>query len=263
MHSLDFPTVDLRVGVDTLEFARLTAGELAQLVATVSPEECVTVVTPNLHHIALMREGRVQMERYHEPDVLLADGWPVAMALTVGSGETVERATGSDLLRAVLDLDGGGKTLVVVGGQHESDLTGLERTATAKGWGYVRHPAPRNAFGADGSPGANLLQWIASHSAPNAVVAIGVGSPKQEIIASELKRLGASGWVLCVGMGVDFANGTQSRAPILVRDLRLEWLHRLITEPRRLAGRYVADARHLIPLLRENWRARSTGSVAR
>ena len=46
--------------------------------------------------------------------------------------------------------------------------------------------------------------------------------------------------VLGVGAAFDFLAGTKSRAPSWMQDHGLEWLHRLATEPRRLAGRYLA-----------------------
>jgi len=42
-----------------------------------------------------------------------------------------------------------------------------------------------------------------------------------------------------VGAVFDFASGTKSRAPRWVRRAGLEWVHRLVTEPRRLWRRYL------------------------
>jgi N-acetylglucosaminyldiphosphoundecaprenol N-acetyl-beta-D-mannosaminyltransferase len=41
-----------------------------------------------------------------------------------------------------------------------------------------------------------------------------------------------------VGAAFDFLSETKPRAPKWARDVGLEWLHRLMTEPRRLARRY-------------------------
>jgi N-acetylglucosaminyldiphosphoundecaprenol N-acetyl-beta-D-mannosaminyltransferase len=42
----------------------------------------------------------------------------------------------------------------------------------------------------------------------------------------------------CVGAAFDFHAGTSRRAPTWMRRSGLEWLHRLGSEPRRLARRY-------------------------
>ena len=47
---------------------------------------------------------------------------------------------------------------------------------------------------------------------------------------------------LCVGATIDFLAGEKPRAPVWMRRVGLEWLHRLASEPRRLAKRYLRDA---------------------
>ena len=51
--------------------------------------------------------------------------------------------------------------------------------------------------------------------------------------------LDAKGMMLGVGAGFDFLAGTKKRAPYIMQKLGLEWLHRLLCEPRRLGGRYL------------------------
>jgi len=62
---------------------------------------------------------------------------------------------------------------------------------------------------------------------------VGMGSPKQEKwAANHLKELGVP-LVMCVGGSLDVIAGKVKRAPVLMRKAGLEWLWRLITEPRR------------------------------
>jgi N-acetylglucosaminyldiphosphoundecaprenol N-acetyl-beta-D-mannosaminyltransferase len=42
-----------------------------------------------------------------------------------------------------------------------------------------------------------------------------------------------------VGAAFDFHAGTLARAPLWMREHGLEWLHRLVSEPRRLWRRYL------------------------
>lgn len=67
---------------------------------------------------------------------------------------------------------------------------------------------------------------------------LGVSAPKQEIWAvAHAEALGIP--IACVGAAFDFITGSQPRAPRWVRAMRLEWLFRLISEPRRLWRRYL------------------------
>ncbi|HEV7432372.1 MAG TPA: WecB/TagA/CpsF family glycosyltransferase, partial [Steroidobacteraceae bacterium] len=65
------------------------------------------------------------------------------------------------------------------------------------------------------------------------------GVPGQELwIAANAERL-TPPVILGVGALFDFYSGAISRAPRLLRELRMEWLYRLLREPRRLFRRYV------------------------
>lgn len=66
---------------------------------------------------------------------------------------------------------------------------------------------------------------------------IGLGAPKQEIWMAEHKDK-IEGLMVGVGAGFDYFAGNISRAPMWMQKSNLEWLYRLIQEPRRLFKRY-------------------------
>jgi N-acetylglucosaminyldiphosphoundecaprenol N-acetyl-beta-D-mannosaminyltransferase len=69
------------------------------------------------------------------------------------------------------------------------------------------------------------------------IVWVGLGSPKQDYVTARLSTLTGK---TAVGIGAAFAflAGTQSEAPKVLQSVGLEWLFRLLTEPRRLWRRY-------------------------
>jgi N-acetylglucosaminyldiphosphoundecaprenol N-acetyl-beta-D-mannosaminyltransferase len=73
------------------------------------------------------------------------------------------------------------------------------------------------------------------------IVWVGLGTPKQDF---ELERLARSIGVVAVGVGAafNFESGQIATAPKWLRNLGLEWLHRLFQEPRRLMRRYSVGA---------------------
>ena len=89
--------------------------------------------------------------------------------------------------------------------------------------------------------------WCASRS----------GNPKQE---RWIDRYGAAvGAPVLIGIGgsLDFITGSTRRAPTWMQRLGLEWLHRAISEPRRLIGRYARDIRVFLPgVAAQAWRGR-------
>ena len=70
------------------------------------------------------------------------------------------------------------------------------------------------------------------------IVWIGLGTPKQDVLA---QALAARTGTLCIGVGAafDFVGGTVREAPKWMQWAGLEWLFRLASEPRRLWRRYL------------------------
>jgi len=89
------------------------------------------------------------------------------------------------------------------------------------------------------------------------ILFVGLGCPKQERwIAEHRDRLS------CVSVGVgaafDFIAGTKSQAPSWMQARGLEWLYRLVSEPRRLWRRYLYNnPRFLVAFGLQLWRERA------
>jgi exopolysaccharide biosynthesis WecB/TagA/CpsF family protein len=54
---------------------------------------------------------------------------------------------------------------------------------------------------------------------------------------------------LCIGASIDFLTGKQRRAPLWVQKAGLEWLHRLLSDPRRLTSRYLIECPRIFYLI--------------
>lgn len=82
-------------------------------------------------------------------------------------------------------------------------------------------------------------QFVESAS-PFRFCLIAVGEPQGTMLAHSLAvRNKARGLALAIGASIDFITGKQRRAPVWMQRLALEWLYRLLREPRRLARRYL------------------------
>jgi N-acetylglucosaminyldiphosphoundecaprenol N-acetyl-beta-D-mannosaminyltransferase len=82
---------------------------------------------------------------------------------------------------------------------------------------------------------------------------VGLGSPKQDVVAQQLRALDAAPIILCVGAAFEFVAGTKRRAPLWMRRSGLEWLHRLASEPRRLWRRYLIGNALFVAGLALDW----------
>jgi N-acetylglucosaminyldiphosphoundecaprenol N-acetyl-beta-D-mannosaminyltransferase len=70
------------------------------------------------------------------------------------------------------------------------------------------------------------------------LVFIGLGCPRQEIFAQD-NREKINAVQVCVGAAFDFHAGNKKMAPAILQRFGLEWLYRLVQEPRRLWKRYL------------------------
>jgi N-acetylglucosaminyldiphosphoundecaprenol N-acetyl-beta-D-mannosaminyltransferase len=71
------------------------------------------------------------------------------------------------------------------------------------------------------------------------VILIGMGVPKQEIIAEKLSNKVDTSLFICVGNFFEFYLGTVKRIPEKYRNWGVEWIYRLFQEPKRLWNRYI------------------------
>ena len=80
------------------------------------------------------------------------------------------------------------------------------------------------------------------------ILFVGLGSPLQEVftvdIAKVLKERKKEVVIIPVGAAFDFIAKTKRQAPIWMQDKGLEWLFRLLSEPRRLLKRYCIYGTH-------------------
>ncbi|MGH9548673.1 MAG: WecB/TagA/CpsF family glycosyltransferase, partial [Terriglobales bacterium] len=85
------------------------------------------------------------------------------------------------------------------------------------------------------------------------VLLVAMGNPKQELFIQE--HLAATGCIIGIGVGAlyDFLAGDFPRAAPWIQRWRLEWLYRLIQEPRRLAGRYLVGIPLFLTRILEQW----------
>jgi N-acetylglucosaminyldiphosphoundecaprenol N-acetyl-beta-D-mannosaminyltransferase len=170
-----------------------------------------------------------------EADLVTADGMSVVWASHLFGRALRERVTGIDLFeRLVEHAAHRGLSLYFLGARDESVRQTVDLLA-------IRYPKLRVAGYRNGyfetSESGSVADAIKLSNADMLFVAM--GSPAQEYwIASNLVRTGVR-FALGVGGSFDHVSGRVARAPRWMQRIGLEWLHRLIHEPRRLWKRYL------------------------
>jgi N-acetylglucosaminyldiphosphoundecaprenol N-acetyl-beta-D-mannosaminyltransferase len=112
--------------------------------------------------------------------------------------------------------------------------------------------SPPLGFETDVQENERIVAAIAA-AEPDLLI-VGFGAPKQELWTSQHYQQLRAKVVLCVGATIDFLAGAKSRSPRWMRKAGMEWLHRMLTEPRRLTRRYARDAWVFPRLVWSEWR---------
>jgi len=242
-------TERVRIGqiwVDALTFQ----GALEAIEALVRSGTGGSVFTPNVDHVVTAEDDAAFRRAYDDVSLSLADGQPIIWAAKLMGTPVPEKISGSDLIEPLLRLAGrSGWRVFLLGGAPGVAEAAADRSHRDFGVNIVGTASPFIRL--DGTPG-DLDQGAAEVSAAKPdLVLVAMGAPKQERwIHHNRARLGpavAAG----IGASLDFVIGRIARAPGWVSSAGLEWLYRLVREPRRLAHRYlVKDPRFLAVLAR-------------
>jgi N-acetylglucosaminyldiphosphoundecaprenol N-acetyl-beta-D-mannosaminyltransferase len=121
--------------------------------------------------------------------------------------------------------------------------------------------SPPFGFDRDPAQSHDAIQRI-NRCSPDVLV-VGLGAPKQELWLQKYQSQLTVGVAIAAGGTIDFLAGRQTRAPRWVQKLRMEWSHRLLTNPGRLTGRYARNAWHLPRLLLQEHFARKANLRSR
>jgi N-acetylglucosaminyldiphosphoundecaprenol N-acetyl-beta-D-mannosaminyltransferase len=224
---------------------------------------CRFVVTPNVDHAVMFQTNEKLRAAYDSASLVLADGAPVVAAARLLRRALPERVPGSDLAPAIFTrvtsiaaaseaAPAPLRVFLLGAGPGVADRAAANIAARWPGVEVVGTLSPPMGFERDPMENSRILAAVAA-TRPD-VLMVGFGAPKQELwVHAHADQLDAK-VALCIGATIDFLAGEKRRAPQWMRRFGLEWLHRLSTEPRRLAKRYLRDAWIFPQLVWRDWR---------
>ena len=199
------------------------------------------VVTPNLDILRRATRDAGFRRLYDDTTMRLADGMPLVWASRLQRTPLPERAAGSDLIYKIAEhASAGGLSLFMLGGNPgTAERAAAVLMARYTGLQIAGFECPPVGFERDSRSLAELIGRV-EHARP-AIVLVALGCPKQEHVIAHLRPRLPNAWFVGVGITFSFVAGEVGRAPHWMRNSGLEWIHRLLQEPRRLARRYLLD----------------------
>ncbi len=199
------------------------------------------LVTANLDFLRRHVKDPRDRGTYAAADLRVADGMPLVWASKLQGTPLPERIAGSSLVLPLCRRAAQrGLSVYLLGGEERANEEAAERLVQeCPGLVLAGRSAPfvsaEPTFEEIASLRAALLE------ARPRIVLVAFGSPKQERVIAALKSDFPDAWWIGVGISLSFIAGHVKRAPVLVQRLGLEWVHRLVQEPRRLFRRYVIE----------------------
>jgi len=254
---LSVPPEEVRIG--PLNILRLQEAEALDMVrAAVLSQKPLDIAICNAHTI---------LTALDTPDyaatlgamTLLNDGVGVNLASQVLNGKSFpDNLNGTDFVPLLLENAGLPLRIYLFG-------AGEAQVQATKGCIEVLYPDHLIVGARNGYFDPAKIEEICAEiqAAEPDLLLVGMGNPRQEqFIVENRHRLSAVTVAIGVGALFDFMSGSVVRAPRPVRALGMEWLFRLLQEPRRLSKRYfVGIPRFLYQIAKLKWADRRRGSV--
>ena len=234
------------VDVWGLPLARLdTDGTLELIERMIDRDRPGFFITANLHYARLTAASEYLQELNERATFITADGMPLVWQARWQGQPLPERVAGSDLVDLICKQ-------AALHGHRVFFLGGADGVAneTAR---RLKEKYPLLAVAGIASPsfremGSEDHETLVAkiHATRPDILFAALGQPKGEVwLDRHREELGIP---VCVQIGasLDFLAGQARRAPRWMQRWGIEWLHRMTTDPRRLAPRYLRDAMFLL-----------------
>jgi N-acetylglucosaminyldiphosphoundecaprenol N-acetyl-beta-D-mannosaminyltransferase len=237
-----------RLRIGTLWVDVLTFNEaLGEIEALVDRKRGGAVFTPNVDHVVKAATNPAFTQAYECASLSLADGMPLLWASPLLGCSLPERVAGSDLLMPLLEMSArrGWRVYLLGGAQGVAEAVAKLLTEkmgiTVAGWDDAR-------ISSDGSdPSGATIERV--RAAKPDLVFVALGPPKQELWIHRASTALGPAVALGVGASLDFIVGRYRRAPAWMGRFGLEWLFRLLQEPRRLWRRYLVEGPRFVSII--------------
>ncbi|MES3152080.1 WecB/TagA/CpsF family glycosyltransferase [Sphingomonas faeni] len=195
-------------------------------------------VTPNIQHVAAMRSDPEFAAAMQGAQIIVCDGFPVFRYAQMRGQSLPGRVTGRDVVaRMMADMSR-------LEGHRVFLIVDTQETATAiRDWLAALAPTlavetlvPPFGFGNDPAYCADLVGRIGAFG--TTLLFLCVGAPQSEVFVHRYRALLTPCWALCVGQSFKIVLGITAMPPALMVKLNLEWLWRIMLEPKRMIARY-------------------------
>jgi N-acetylglucosaminyldiphosphoundecaprenol N-acetyl-beta-D-mannosaminyltransferase len=197
------------------------------------------VCTVNLENLRRWRGSADVRELFASADLVVADGMPLLWAGDLQGSPLPGRVAGSSLILTLTAAaaEAGASVFLLGGNPGTADAAVVQLANLSPQLRVAGTLCP--PFGFDNDPAwLDRIERLLREKSPD-IVYVGLGCPKQERLICQLRGRLPTTWFITCGVSFSFVAGEIPRAPAIMQRLGLEWLHRMVQEPKRLYRRYL------------------------
>ncbi len=206
----------------------------------VSREEKAFIITANPETLMIgVETPEFDAILKSENTMITPDGIGVVKAAGILGYEVKERVTGVEIVKRLLEiLNQQGKSLYLLGAKEEV----LQQLVSKIGQDYpnLQLAGYQNGYIPDKD---EAFEEVAKLQPDVVLVALGI--PAQELLIAKHYDAFSKGIFVGVGGSFDVLSGMKKRAPKIFIQLNLEWLYRILCEPKRIKRFYRSNVRFL------------------
>ncbi len=199
----------------------------------------------NLNQLYLMRTNKEFADAISQAVLLPPDGTPL-MWISRWMGEPLKgKVVGPDYSEALCELAAKKNYKVfILGGKVGSAQIAIDNLRKKYGFFEADYYCPPFGFEKDPAEVRKIVSLLKNSKAD--ILLMALSAPKQEIFVEKYRREFGIPVIFGAGIAVDYFAGRIKQAPIWVNSSGMEWLYRMVQEPKRLFKRYII---HDLPVL--------------
>ncbi|MEO8890564.1 MAG: WecB/TagA/CpsF family glycosyltransferase [Coleofasciculaceae cyanobacterium] len=199
------------------------------------------VFTPNVDHLMKLQDDPDFYKTYNCASYKICDSKILFYVSRLLGTPIKEKISGSDLFPAFYKYHKDNKDIkIFLLGAREGVAIEAQKKINAQVGREIVVGAHSPSFGFENNEEECLKMIDIVNQSGATVLAVGVGAPKQEKFISKYKDKFTNIKIfLAIGATIDFEAGNIKRAPKWSSEVGLEWLYRLLSEPKRLWKRYL------------------------
>ena len=189
----------------------------------------------NLHNLSLISKSLKFRTTMQINSISIVDSFPLKIILSLKHRRRIHQIRGTDLLRSIMFSMPDNQTQLFVCPSPETAqiiAVKLQDYNLAARTQFLIPPFLSNE--------EDLVRYFDTNFPLKSFkfVWIGIGTPKQDYVASALSEKYPDTTFFCIGAALEFFTGLKKEAPKYMRVVGLEWFFRFLMEPRRLFNRY-------------------------